>query len=278
VLIVAHKDDTAQLRMALRAEGFSVEEVRGPYTPEQMAYSAVMQALVNHANAWRIAAGRDLPTIIVEPDFVPVIGFGDLPVPVPSGEFDDSLAYLYSVGPEVWDLASADVARGRGGGVVALLIPPRVASLLLQFFDEELEANAAGKYRPWDSGMGYWLLERGIESYIPYRHYGEHGGIGNPEHAQFGLGRAHRADALHGRLAFLPTYAKGSAIRLWGTRIGARLWGALRLLCGRFLRWHDFRRSDDRSKMIRFAVGRLFCGAALRERPVEEPETMKAIS
>jgi len=278
VLIVAHKEDTDPLRMALRAEGFSVDEVRGPYTTEQMGYSAVMQALVNHANAWRIAAGRDLPTIVVEPDFVPVIGFGDLPVPVPQGRFDDSLAYLYSVGPEVWDLVSADVARAHGGGAVALLIPPKVASLLLQFFDEELKVNAVGKYRPWDSGMGYWLLERGIESYIPYRHYGEHGGIGNPEHARFGLGRVHRADALHGRLAFLPTYAKGSAIRLWGTRIGARLWGAGRLLCGRFLRWHDLRRSDDRSRMIRFAVGRLLCEAALGEQDAAEPETIKAIS
>jgi len=258
VLIVAHKEDTAPLRTALLAEGFSVDEVRGPYTDEEMGYSAVMQALVNHANAWRIAAGRDLPTIVVEPDFVPVIGFGDLPVPVPSGRSDNSLAYLYSVGPEIWDLAGADVARAHGGGVVALLIPPKVASILLRFFDEEIKINAVGKYRPWDSGMGYWLLERGIESYIPYRHYGEHGGIGNPEHARFGLGRVHRADALHGRLAFLPIYAKGSSVRLWRTRIGARLWGALRLLCGRFLRWHDFRRSDDRSRMIRFAVGRLF--------------------
>lgn len=277
VLIVAHKDDTAPLRMALLAEGFSVDEVRGPYTTEQMTYSAVMQALVNHANAWRIAAGRDRPTIIVEPDFVPVIGFGDLPVPVPSGKFGDSLAYLYSVGPEVWDLAGADLARAHCGGVVALLIPPKVASLLLQFFDQELELNAVGKYRPWDSGMGYWLLERGIESYIPYRHYGEHGGIGNPEHARFGMGRVHRADALLGRLAFLPTYAKGSAVRLWRIRIGARLWGGLRLLCGRLLRWHDFRRSDDRLAMIRFAVGRLFCGVALRGQDAEEPERMKAI-
>jgi hypothetical protein len=223
-----------------------------------MAYSRVMQALVNHANAWRIAASRSLPTIVMEPDFVPVRGFGDLPVPVPPEKFDDSIAYLYSVGPEVWDLAGAGVARGHGGGVVALLIPPRVASALLEFFEEEVKANTVGKYRPWDSGLGYWLLKRGVESYIPYRHYGEHGGIGNPEHAQFGLGRSHRADALQGTLSFIPPYAKGSALRFWRTRIGARLWGALRLVCGRFLRWHDFRRAGNRSEFIRFAVGRLF--------------------
>jgi hypothetical protein len=233
-----------------------VDDVRGPYTPEQLAYSSVVQALVNHANAWRIAAGRSLPTIVVEPDFVPVKGFGALPAPVPPENSGNSLAYLYSVGPEVWDLAAANVARGHGGGAVALLIPPRVASLLLQFFDEELRANVSGKYRPWDSGMGYWLLQRGVESYIPYRHYGEHGGVGNPEHARFGLGRAHRADALQGKLAFLPTYARGSALRFRGTRIRARLWGVLRLVAGRFLRWHDLARSDG-SAMVRFAVGRL---------------------
>ena len=256
VLIVAHREDTTALRATLRAEGFAVDEVRGPYTPEQLAYSSVVQAMVNHANAWRIAAGRSLPTIVVEPDFVPVKGFGVLPAPVPAERSDSSLAYLYSVGPEVWDLAASDVARGHGGGTVALLIPPRVASLLLEFFDEELRANPSGKYRPWDSGMGYWLLQRGVESYIPYRHYGEHGGIGNPEHARFGLGRAHRADALHGELAFAPAYARGSTLRFQGTRMRARLWGVLRLLAGRFLRWHDLARSDGSAK-VKFAVGRL---------------------
>jgi hypothetical protein len=256
VLIVAHIEDTAPLKKALLVEGFSVDEVRGPYTPQQQNFSAIMRCLVNHANAWRIAAQRDRPTIIVEADFVPVRGFGNLVAPVPAEKFNDSLAYLYSVGPQVWDLAGTKIARGHGGGTVALLVPPRVASLLLQFFDEELKANPLGKYSAFDTKIGFWLNRRGVESYIPYRHYGEHGGIGNPEHVAAKLGRPHQADALQGRLAFLPTYAKGSALRFWKTRIRARLWGVLRLLCGRFLAWHDFMRSDP-LPMIRFAVGRL---------------------
>jgi hypothetical protein len=256
VVIVAHKENTAPLQMALLAEGFSVDEVRGPYTAEQLKFSAAMRCLINHANAWKIAANRERPTIIVEADFVPVKGFGVLPVPVPAEKLNNSLAYLYSIGPQVWDLVGMNVARGHGGGAVALLIPPRVASLLLQFFDEELKTNPLGKYSLFDTKIGYWLKDRGIESYIPYRHYGEHGGIGNPEHAAASLGRPHQADALQGRLAFLPTYAKGSALRFWKTRIRARLWGFLRLLCGRFLAWHDFMRSDQ-LPMIRFAVGRL---------------------
>ena len=259
VLIVTYKEDTSALRAALTAEGLTAEEVRGPYTPQQLTYSAVMQALVNHANAWRIAAARDLPTIVVEPDFVPVRGFGDLPVPVPAAEAANSLAYLYSVGPVIWDMATRDVARGHGGSVVALVIPPAVAALLLHFFEDELVINAAGTYRPWDSGMGYWLLKRGIESYLPYRHYGEHGGIGNPEHAKFGLGRSHRADALEAKLAFLPIYADGSFARYWATRLRGRLWGLLRLVTGRLLQWHDIVRARGaRAALLRFGVGRLF--------------------
>ena len=258
VLIVTYKEDTRELISALTREGFAAEEVKGPYTEEQLSYSAVMQALVNHANAWRVAASRSLPTIIMEPDFVPVRGFGDLPVPLPPGKDIDSLAYLYSVGPEIWDLATPNVARARCGSVVAVLMPPKVAALLLDFFEEEVAANKAGKYRPWDSGMGYWLLARGVESYLPYRHYGEHGGLGNPEHARFGLGRNHRADALAGRLAFLPIYAKGSAWRLYRARMRGRLWGVLRLLTGRLLRWHDLARAKgNRRTLLRFAIGRL---------------------
>lgn len=260
-LIVVYKEDTRELRAALAAEGIAAEEVKGPYTEEQLGYSAVMQALVNHANAWRIAASRTQPTIVLEPDFVPVRGFGDLPVPIPPGRENDSLAYLYSVGPEIWDLATPSIARAHCGSVVATLMPPRVARMLLDFFGEEVAANAAGKYRPWDSGLGYWLLERGVESYMPYRHYGEHGGLGNPEHARFGLGRNHRADVLHGRLAFLPVYAQGKRWNLWKGRARGRAWGLLRLLTGRLLRWHDLRRARGaRMPLLRFAAGRLFLG------------------
>ena len=134
--------------------------------------------------------------------------------------------------------------------------PPRVAELLLVFFEEELRRDPLGGYSSWDSEIGYWLKDRGIESYIPYRHYGEHGGIGNPEHAKVGLGRAHRADALYGPLAFTPTYAGESIIGYWRTRLWARAWGIGRLTVGHFLAWHDFIRLP-KLPMIQFALGRL---------------------
>jgi hypothetical protein len=257
VLIVAHNEDTTILRKTLIAEGFDVEEVRGPYTQEQLRYSAIMRCLVNHANAWRIAAQRKKPTLIVEADFVPVKGFGGLPVPMPPEKWSNNIAYLYSVGPQIWDLAGNQCARGHGGGMVASLIPPKVASLLLEFFSEEVAAVPIGAYSSFDTKVGFWLNARGVETYIPYRHYGEHGGIGNPEHATMGLGRPHRADVLQGKLAFTPTYARRSALRYWKTRARARMWGILRLVSGRYLTWHDFRRGDAIS-MIRFAIGRNF--------------------
>jgi hypothetical protein len=238
-IIIAHDEDTSPLRDALEGEGLSVEEVRGPYTAEQLTYSAARRCLVNHANAWRIAVNRDRPTIIVEADFVPVKGFADLPAPVPLDRSDTSMAYLYACGPQVWDL-----------------VTPGVARLLLQFYEEQGNTDSTGAYSMWDTSIGYWLKDRGVESYIPYRHYGEHGGTWNPEHGAAGMRRAHRADALHGQLAFMPFYANGSMVRYWKTRMWARAWGVLRLLTGRFLAWHDLARSEP-LPMARFAVGRL---------------------
>lgn len=255
VLIVRHNEDTRILKNFLINESFTVDEVCGPYTTEQLSYSAAMRCFVNHANAWRIVSATEQPTIIVEADFVPVKGFGNLIAPVPPDKINQSLVYLYSVGPQIWDLAIPSCARGHGGGMVALVIFPSVARLLLDFFDEEIKVNPFGEYSAFDAKVGYWLKRKGLESYIPYRHYGEHGGIGNPEHRKAGLGRPHQADVLQERLAFMPSYAKQSRFILWRTRLRARVWGMLRLLAGRYLAWHDFMRSE-RWEMIRFAVGR----------------------
>ncbi|MES3001692.1 MAG: LPS biosynthesis glycosyltransferase [Pseudomonadota bacterium] len=255
-VIVAHREDTRQLQASLRAEGFAVTEVRGPYSEAELLYSADARCLVNHANAWRIAAALEQPTLIVEADFVPVRSMGALPAPVPAGNPAMSIGYLYGVGPQVWDLARSDLARGHAGGMVALLVPPRVASMLLDFFQEERIRNPTGVYSAFDTRVGYWLNARGVECFLPYRHYGEHGGIGNPEHALAGLGRPHQADCLHGSLAFLPPYAQGSQLRFLCVRLRARLWGVLRLVSGRLLAWRDLSRVHSLA-ILRFAAGRL---------------------
>jgi hypothetical protein len=255
VIVVAHHEDTSLLSTALRRQGFELEEVRGPYSAEQQRWSSAMRCLVNHANAWQICTSRNECVIVVEADFVPVRNFGDLPVPAPPAKFRNCLPYLYACGPEVWDL-DGPVARGHAGAMVALVIWPAVARLLLEFFDEQVSANSQGLYCTWDAQLGYWLKQRGVESYLPYRQYGEHGGIGNAEHNGTGLGGTHRADALKNGLEFVPAYARGSQWRFRFVRIQARLWACLRLMTGRLLAWHDFVRSD-RPGMIRFALGRL---------------------
>jgi hypothetical protein len=255
VIIVAHQEDTMPLRRALQEEGFPIEEVRGPYTPEQTRYSAIMRCFVNHANAWRIAATRERPTIVVEADFVPVRDFGQLPAPVVPGQSENSLGYLCACRPQVWDLVRPDLARGHAGATVALLISPKIAAMLLQFFEEEIATNPLGQYSPFDSKLGFWLNARGVDSYLTYRHYGEHGGVANTEHARAGLGRPHQADVLQEALAFLPMYAQGSNMKLWATRARARIWGLLRLLSGRYLAWHDYRRSQA-WPIVRYAIGR----------------------
>ena len=256
VVIVAYKEDTTPLNRSLQNEGFTVEEVRGPYTPQQLNYSAAMRCLVNHSNAWRIAATSSLPTIIVEADFVPVQGIGDLPVPLPSENLYSGISYLYACGPQVWDLATPSIARGHAGAMVALLIPPKVAQLLLDFFENEVQINFTGEYSPWDAKIGYWLKEKGIQSYIPYRNYGEHGGIGNPEHRKAGLGRQHQADALQGKLLFKPMYSNNNQLFYYKKRFRARIWGILRLLSGRLIAWHDLQRSGS-LQILRFTIGRL---------------------
>jgi hypothetical protein len=125
VVIVAHNEDTTKLNGFLRAEGFCVDEVRGPYTPEQKRYSAIMRCLVNHANAWRIAAQRDRATIVVEADFVPVRGFADLPVPVPREKSSNGLAYLYAK-----SMADAPIAPSQRDQPIALFTKDEAARIV----------------------------------------------------------------------------------------------------------------------------------------------------
>jgi hypothetical protein len=256
-IIVAHREETSALAATLQGEGFSVDEVRGPYPDAAGAYSLISRALINHANAWRIAATRPQPTVVFEADFVPVRDLGSLPSPIPEERADTAIGYLYSVGPQVWDLFPNGAGRGHGGGCVAMMIPPTVAALLLEFFKEEIAGNPAGTFSVWDSRLGYWLKARGVESVIPYRHYGEHGGLANPEHARHRSGRNHQADVLIGPLAFLPQYARGSRTRFRIMRFRAFLWGLLRLATGRLIAVRDARRFGWKP-MIRFGVCRFF--------------------
>lgn len=252
VFVVAHREDTSLLEKSLVNQGFRVQVVRGPYTDEQKTFSLAMKCLVNHANVWRLVVNSGRPAVVVEADFVPVTTFGLLPGPTTIDRF----TYLYACGPTVWDIDNPCWARGHAGATVAYCLSPEIAKKCLEFFVAEMVAESQGGYRPWDASIGYWLKERGIESYIPYRHYGEHGGIVNREHPRAGLGGSHRADLLYGKLEFLPFYAKGSRVNYFQTRFLAITYGLLRTITGRLLAWHDLSRASDRTRTIRFVLGR----------------------
>ena len=119
-IIVAHKEDTSSLEMSLRQEGFAVQVIRKEYSQRELGFSAIIRCLITHSCAWKVAAQRDTPTVIMEADFVPSRGFGSMPVPVPESRIHNSVGYLYACGPQIWDIEDHRYARGHAGAMVAL--------------------------------------------------------------------------------------------------------------------------------------------------------------
>src|SRR6516164_6578072 len=79
VVVIAHDEDTTNLEHVLQNEGFSCIVLRSPYSDDQKSFSKAIRCLINHANAWRYASKSPRPVIVCEADFVPCVGFGNLP-------------------------------------------------------------------------------------------------------------------------------------------------------------------------------------------------------
>jgi hypothetical protein len=247
--IIFNNENVLPLKQSLSGEGFNCTLIQGPYTSRQENFSASMKCLVNHSNAWRCIVASRKPGLIVEADFVPVTNFSSLPIPAPAEHEDMALCYFYACGPQFWDIAISRIsARGHAGATVAYAISPAVANLMLKYFVDLTTVNPVGHYYTWDSEIGYWLKERGVQSFIPYKNYGEHGGQWNPEHGRAGLPRPHRADVLISPLSFLPFYAS-SNYRFYLTRTKAYLYGLARLALGRLISLHDIKRNGGRRLM-----------------------------
>ena len=253
--IICHQEDTGLLENVLMGEGFAPARVQSVYDERQLGYAASFRCLMNHAKAWQLVMRSNKPAAIFEADFVPVHGIGSLSVPCPKERLDKALIYLYACGPQFWDLMQLNVSRGHAGATVAYVISPNVATVLLRFYAEQVRANPDGLYSTWDAEIGYWLKDREVQSYLPIRHYGEHGGLWNQEHRHVGLNRPHRADVLQGSLAFLPAYAHGSHFRYVLIRLQSYAYGLCRLLAGRLVAPHDARRMGL-GPMLGFCVGR----------------------
>ena len=251
-LILAYKEPTEPLETALTQAGCHCKVLRQTHQPGYTTYSRSFLCLLNHQQAWQLAAQSAQPTLIVEADFVPVLNFGQLPVPFDSQDKKFGLAWLYTCAAQAYSLTPAGYALGYSTSMVAYVLSPPAAQLLLQLAAEVAQNPGPTAYTPWDSGIEYYLRDRGLNNYVPFRNYGEHGGKPNPEHQQNRLSKAHRADVLYGPLAFTPVYTAVEA----NVRLKARLKGIGRLLLGKYLRPPVFLSSDRPWPLLRFVLSR----------------------
>jgi hypothetical protein len=253
--IIAYRENTDRLAQFLVAEQLKVEICRQAPDPEFADYSPSYRCLLNHQSAWEKIAQATQPGLIIEADFAPVKKFGQLPLPYPSNAHNTGMAWLYACAAQIYTVTDQGHAPGFSVANVAYIVTPAAAQALLNFItDRQLDPT---QYSSWDSELEEFLRHQHFINYVPFRNYGEHGGIPNPEHRQHGLSSFHRADTLYDQLAFMPLYAN-SPWQYYQARLQARLKGIARLLTGRFLRPKIMRESSSPFRLLRFAITRQF--------------------
>jgi hypothetical protein len=260
VFILAYQEPTDQLENTLAEQGLKCEVLRQVHQPAFQGFSRSYLCLLNHCQAWLRASQLSQPSLIMEADFVPVAGFGQLPLSWNGEPSSLGIAWLYACAPQLYSVSQSGYAEGFATAMVAYIVSPASAKVLLDLAERIKQSPGAMAYSAWDSEVDRFLRDRQFKNYIPFRNYGEHGGQPNPEHRQHGLSSVHRADVLYGSLAFMPLYAMmGETPRydvyLW-VRLCARLKGIARLWLGKFLRLKVIHRSSVPLRLIRFALGR----------------------
>ncbi|AFZ02765.1 hypothetical protein [Calothrix sp. PCC 6303] len=261
VLIIACKEQTQQLEAVFTQEGFECQVLRQEFKPEYENFSRSYLCLMNHTRAWEIADKETKPTMIIEADFVPVMGIGKLPLPFNPKQTNVGISWLYTCASQVYSVSDEGYAEGFSTAAVAYIVTPQAAKNLQELAVGITEKYGATNYSTWDSTIDTFLRDRKFKNYIPWRNYGEHGGAPNPEHKQNKLGNVHRADVLYGKLAFMPIYAnsqKSQTMTLFFVRLQARLKGIARVLSGRFLRPQVIQGSSVPTRLMSFALLRHF--------------------
>ena len=250
-LILAYQESTDELTAFLRDVGHCVKVLRQVHRPGYDTYSRSYLCLLNHRQAWSWALQSEQPTLIVEADFVPVTNFGELPPPFDPADESMGIAWLYTCASQIYNITDEGYAEGYSTAMVAYVVTPQSAQQLIELA-ERVQADLGPEiYTPWDSGIEYYLRDRNFHNYVPWRNYGEHGGIPNPEHQTNNLSNTHRADVLYGPLAFEPAYGQVLKERAYG-----RIKGLGRLLLNKYLRGPVIRTSAHPGRLLRFAVGR----------------------
>ncbi|MGD1896541.1 MAG: LPS biosynthesis glycosyltransferase [Phormidesmis sp.] len=258
--VIAYKEPTEQLTTTLSKFGCDCSVLRQVHQPGYETYSPSFLCLLNHRSAWELALRSDKPTLIVEADFVPVSNFGQLPPPFDPADEALGIAWLYTCAAQVYNVSDAGWAQGYSTSMVAYVVTARSARLLIDLAAQVEKDPGPRTYSPWDSGIEYYLRDLGLHNYVPFRNYGEHGGLPNPEHGKNNLSKAHRAEVLYGKLAFAPMYAavEGRVRRWqwWKARSYARVKGLGRLLLMKYLRAEVIRKSNQAGRLVRFAIAR----------------------
>ncbi|MCT7957962.1 LPS biosynthesis glycosyltransferase [Laspinema palackyanum] len=260
VLIIAYKESTDLLEKTLREEGLTAEVVRQEENPAMQDFSPSYRCLLNHRSAWEKALKEPKPTLIVEADFVPVRGFGKLPLSYPGDRTEAlGIAWLYTCAPQIYSVSQDGYAQGFSTAMVAYIITNHSAEYLIQLAERIKNEMGPKNYSAWDSKIDAFLRQHKFKNYVPFRNYGEHGGRPNPEHSKHQLSSTHRADVLYGKLAFLPLYAceaREGTVKLLEVRLKARLKGIGRLVMGRYIRLAILKKSSVPGRLLSFAIRR----------------------
>lgn len=258
--VIAYQEDTTLLESMFMREKLPYEVLRQVEGEIPSDFSRSYGCLMNHCKAWRkiVAAGK--AALIIEADFVPVKGFADLPMPCDVMDSRTGVAWLYTCASQLYSVTADGFAEGFSVSTVAYIVTPNGAVGLLALAEKIRLNYGERSYSAWDSEVESFLRSRSLVCYIPFRNYGEHGGIPNPEHAQNRdrwkhFSNCHRADRLYGELAFLPPYARNHW-ELRQVRLYARVKGLGRLFLGKFLRWNVMRGSSFPLRLLGFAVRR----------------------
>jgi hypothetical protein len=109
-------------------------------------FSPSYLCLLNHKRAWEIASLQCQPTLIVEADFVPVVGFGQLPLPFKREQKNVGIAWLYVCAPQLYNVSAQGYAEGFSVSTVAYLVTPEAAKQLINLEEKVRTETGTNSY------------------------------------------------------------------------------------------------------------------------------------
>ncbi|MEY2978555.1 MAG: hypothetical protein RLZZ435_2694, partial [Cyanobacteriota bacterium] len=168
-LVIAYKESTEQLEKSLNQEQLFCQVLRQVHRPEYQNYAAAYLCFLNHFEAWKIAAQSTQSSLIVEADFVPVLGMGKLPFPLEPERSNAGFAWLYTCAPQIYSVSAQGYAVGFSSSAVAYVLTPSAAQALLDFAQTIIEQADPTQYLTWDSSVEGFLRARGFRCYVPFR-------------------------------------------------------------------------------------------------------------